>query len=92
MEYAEIIDGVVANIFVSDRPLFDNWVPANGCAVRDRYEEGRFIKANPPTPAPEPERKVTAAQVLAELTAPQIQKFIAMLETQGVIEPQAQER
>jgi hypothetical protein len=47
MKYAIIENGKVANIAVADRALESNWVPGEGAAIGDLYQDGQFIPSPP---------------------------------------------
>lgn len=87
MNFAEITDGVVTNIFVSEKPLYETWIEVGDTvAVRDLYVDGQFIKPEkPPRPPDPPPAKPTAVQILAKLTESETEKFVALLVSSGVL-------
>lgn len=53
MKYAIIENNTVVNVAVSDAPLADNWIASEIAAIGDTYENGEFIKPQPPHPSSE---------------------------------------
>lgn len=54
MIFAIIEDGVVTCMAKANAPLAPYWVPDEGAQIGDRYENGEFIRPEPPAP-PVPE-------------------------------------
>lgn len=53
MKYAIIENNTVINVAVADAPLADNWIASEVANIGDTYENGEFIKPQPPQPSPE---------------------------------------
>lgn len=53
MKYAIIENNIVVNVAVADAPIADNWIASEVAAIGDSYENGQFIKPQPPQPSPE---------------------------------------
>lgn len=53
MKYAIIENNTVINVAVADAPLADNWIASEVATIGDTYENGEFIKPQPPQPSPE---------------------------------------
>lgn len=64
MKYAIIENNTVINVAVADAPLANNWIASEVAAIGDTYENGEFIKPQPPQPSPEEIQQeiVTATQ------------------------------
>lgn len=53
MQFAIIENNTVTNVAVAEAPLADNWITSKVAAIGDLYENGQFIKPQPPTKSPE---------------------------------------
>lgn len=51
MKYAIIENNTVVNVAVANAPLAENWIATEVAAIGDRYENGQFIKPEPPQPS-----------------------------------------